>query len=72
VEKSINVGLLTATSENKFVFLKRFRIKNFQRRILYKTNNYHHAVPPWSDGSGPITPAAHPLDPALSAGAFTN
>jgi len=65
------VGLLTATSEYRFVFLYHFRITIFQRSILFKTNIYHHWVPPWGEGPGSITPSA-PLDPALSAGAFTN
>jgi len=60
VEKSIDVDLLTATSEYKFVFLHRFRIRIFQRSILFKTNNYHRGVPPWSEGPGLITPAAPP------------
>ena len=71
VEKSIDGSLLTATSEYKFVFLYRFRIAIFQRSILFKTNNYHHGVLPWNEGPGSITPAV-PLEPALSAGAFTN
>jgi len=61
VEKSIDVGLLTATSEYKFLFLYLFRTTIFQRSILFKTNNYHR-------GATPLPP---PPDPALSAGAST-
>jgi len=68
---SIDVGLLTATSESRFVFLYCFRITIFQRSILFKTNNYHHGVPPWVRSTGQL-PLLHPLDPALSAGTFTN
>jgi len=36
-------------------FCNRFRITIFQRSILFKTNNYHHGVPPWSEGPGQLT-----------------
>ena len=71
VEKSIGVGLLTATWEYRFVFMYRFRITIFQRSILFKTNNYHHWAPFRVRGPGQLPPLP-PLDPTLSVGALRN